>query len=201
MPPAGRPPLSRNIYSLESPTLLVPALALLDTSFVVEALIPSQPAHEACEAFLNRLAQQPSTICFNNLLEMELAEVVFRIALIDRFGRNGWKTARRDGRARRRARRLMEDALEAWEDVLAAFSYVRVGLEEVERAVPRLMSTFGLKSYDAVHAATAMYIDVEAIVALDSDFAALPSSIALYTTPGRMATCRERRPPRQNEPA
>ncbi len=173
---------------------------MLDTSFVVEALIPSQPAHAASEVFLNRLAQQPSTICFNNLLEMELAEVAFRIALTDRFGVNGWRMARRDGRARRRARRLMEDALEAWQDVLAAFSYVRVGLEEVEPAVPQLMSAFGLKSYDAVHAATALYVGVEAIVALDSDFAALPDSIALYTTPGRMATCRERRPPRGGSP-
>src|SRR5262249_7929954 len=152
-----RPEATRGVHSIEDPILLAPADVLVDTSFVVEALIETQPLHEPCRDFLQRLLEVDAVLHFNRLLEMELVEAAFRLALKERFGRKKWEEARLDGRARIRAGRLMEQAKEAWEEVLDAFAFVRVELDEVNRAVPQFMQLYGLQSYDAVHAASALY--------------------------------------------
>jgi predicted nucleic acid-binding protein len=175
--------------------LVPPDPAFLDTSFVVEALITTQPNHKPCQAFLLGLAEAGSTIYFNRLLEIELAETAFRLALVDRFGKKRWLQARSDGRARIRAGRLMGDVQKAWEKTLAAFSFVRIELDEVAAAVPALMRAYGLKSYDAVHAASALYASVDTIIALDVDFARLPvSALTVFTSSSRLTACRQRRP-------
>jgi predicted nucleic acid-binding protein len=192
----GRPPLARGVYSIEDPGVLLvpPSDAVLDTSFVAHALIPTQPLHDPCRRFLERLAEAGVTIYFDRVLELELVETAFNLALRERFGRRQWQRARYDGRARRRAGRLMEQARDAWEKTLDAFDYVRVEPEEVFDRVPELMSEFGLSSYDAVHAAAAAYLGVEHMVTLDTGFALLPrSQLTLYTSAGRVAVCRSRR--------
>jgi predicted nucleic acid-binding protein len=170
--------------------MMLAGVVLVDTSFAVDALIASQRSHELCRAFLTRLAADECTLCFNALLEMELAETAFKIAVRDRQAGRTFREARHDGRVRRRAGRLMRDALAAWQETLAAFPFVRVGLEEVEAAVPDMMQRRGLKSYDAVHAATASFVNARAIVTLDTDFAVLPQRLAIYTTATRVAACR-----------
>jgi predicted nucleic acid-binding protein len=190
----GRPPLARGVYSLEAPTLAPPNPVFLDTSFVVDALITTQPNHRPCQAFLLALAEAGSTVYFNRLLEMELAETAFRLALIDRFGKKHWLRARSDGRARIRAGRLMGDVQQAWEATLDAFSFVRIELHEVAEDVPALMQRYGLKSYDAVHAASALFAGIETMVSLDVDFARLPASqLRLVTNSARLAACRQHR--------
>jgi len=72
------------------------------TSFVVEALIVSQPLHAAAVNFLVRLATEDVRIRFSSMLELELAETAFQIALKENHPRD-WKRFRHDGRARRRA--------------------------------------------------------------------------------------------------
>jgi predicted nucleic acid-binding protein len=192
--PRGRPAATRGIYSLENPLLVPPQDVLLDTSFVVHALIGSQTLHVPCRDFLQRLAAADTTLYFNRLLEMELAETAFRIALRERYGRADWRRARLDGRARQRAGRLMEQARDAWQETLDAFAFVRVELHEVEAVVPYLMRLYGLKSYDAVHVGTALYTGTRGVVALDIDFAAPPASlVTLYTSAGRVPNCRARR--------
>lgn len=193
MPPVGRPPLSRAVYSFESPPVMLAAVVLVDTSFAVDALIASQRSHKLCRGFLARLLDDECTVCFNALLEMELAEAAFRIAVRERHSGRSLAEARRDGRVRRRAGRLMGDALSAWQETLEAFPYVRVSLEEVASSVPSVMRRLGLKSYDAVHAATAEFVSARAIITLDSDFGALPQRIAIYTTGTRVAVFRKRR--------
>ncbi|MGO9322065.1 MAG: hypothetical protein ACLQBY_14855 [Solirubrobacteraceae bacterium] len=55
------------------------------------------------------------------------------------------------------------------------------------------MGSYGLASYDAVHAASA--IAAEAIVTVDTGFAFLPSSLlTVYTDRSRLAFCRTKRP-------
>lgn len=190
----GRRPLARGVHSLDAPTLDAPDPVFLDTSFVVDALIATQPQHGPCLAFLERLAEAGSTIYFNRLLEIELAETAFRLALIDRFGRH-WMRARSDGRARNRAGRLVDEARDAWGGTLAAFPHVRIEVHEVASEVPALMRAYGLKSYDAVHAASALFAGVGTIVTLDVDFARLPvSTVTVITNSGRLAACRQRRP-------
>ena len=195
MPGRGRPPKTRSVYSFEAAPLLLPVGIYLDTSFVVHALVGTQPAHAACQAFLQQLAEQESVIFFNRLLEVELAEAAFQLALKERFGRKRWKAARDDGRARRRAGRLLAEVREAWLQTLEAFSFGRIELHDVERAVPDLMRRYGLASYDAVHAASCFFASVDAIATVDTHFANVPASmLTIYTNQGRVAACRKRRP-------
>ncbi len=57
------------------------------------------------------------------------------------------------------------------------------------------MTGYGLASYDAVHAASAIAAGARAIVTLDTGFALLPSAeIAIYTDRTRVASCRNKRP-------
>ncbi len=66
-----------------------------------------------------------------------------------------------------------------------------VELHEVIDRVPDLMATYGLSSYDSVHAATALYLGVPNLVALDAGFSALPAGqITLYTNASRVRACR-----------
>jgi predicted nucleic acid-binding protein len=194
MRPRGRPPATRGVHSLEDDLLIVPGEVLLDTSFVVDALIASQPLHDPCRDFLEQLAAADAIVYFNRLLEMELAETAFRLALKERFGSRNWLHARRDGRARRRAGRLMGQVRQAWDEMLDAFAYVRVELDEVSDFAPALMQGYGLSSYDAVHVATALYSDVDCIVTLDVGFASVPATLlTIHTSMGRVASCRRRR--------
>ncbi len=51
---------------------------------MVEALLPSQPDHAQCVAFLQRLAASDCLVVFNRLLEVELHETLFNVALKER---------------------------------------------------------------------------------------------------------------------
>jgi predicted nucleic acid-binding protein len=82
----------------------------LDTSFVVEALIATQPLHAVCRALLHRIDESGVSITTSDLLPVELAEAVFAIALKERWG-SRWRQHRTDGRARRRAARLLNDTI------------------------------------------------------------------------------------------
>ena len=90
MRPRGRPPLSRAVHSFEDPDVPLPARVVLDTSFVVEALIGSQPLHRACQDFLVRLAGAGTELVYSRLLEGELHETAFLLALKERHPRD-WK--------------------------------------------------------------------------------------------------------------
>lgn len=191
--PRGRPPLTRGVLSFEEPTLTFPAHVVLDTSFIVDALISSQPLHAQCRTFLVALAGAESAIVFNRLLEIELAEAAFQLALKERFQRH-WRRHRRDGRVRRRATRLMADVLWAWDEIKAVMPSRCIELEEVMSEVPRLMGRYGLASYDAVHAASALRAGVAEFVTLDVGFAAVPATfLTLYANEARVARCRELR--------
>lgn len=63
---------------------------MLDTSVAVEALLPSEPGHAACVQFLRDLAASPCLVVFNRLLEVELYETLFNVALKERHG-NRWR--------------------------------------------------------------------------------------------------------------
>jgi predicted nucleic acid-binding protein len=186
----GRPPLPRGIVSFESEGWAPPAALLLDTTIVVEALLPSQPHHAACVALFERVAASESTLVFNRLLETELCEVLFNIALREQHGRR-WRTARYDGRARRRAGRLLDAGLKAWRELLDTVSWSRVELSEVGDEAPNLMRAHGLRSYDAVHAASLLTAGIADLATLDHGFAAMPQSLAsIHTTGARLRSMR-----------
>ena len=85
----GRPPLPRGVWSIDDLSIEAPSEAVLDTSFVVEAFIVSQPLHESCLAYLLRLVEAETNIVFNHLLEIELYEATFQLALKERPPRIG----------------------------------------------------------------------------------------------------------------
>ena len=174
--------------------MLLPDPVGLDTSFVVEALIASQPLHAACSAFLIRLTESGTAMVTSDLLPVELAEAVFAIALKERWGPR-WRGRRADGRARRRARRLLADAISRYETLLSTTDHIPIPLADAERAARELMGSYGLASYDAIHAASALAAGAEAIVTLDTGFALLPISVlTVYTDRSRLASCRAKRP-------
>jgi predicted nucleic acid-binding protein len=191
--PRGRPPSTRAVFSFDDAATPLPDEVLVDTSYVVEALIVSQPLHAATVNFLVRLATEDVRIRFSSMLELELAETAFQLALKENHPKD-WKRFRHDGRARRRASRLMMGVEDAWASVLTYFEHVRVEVDDIIGDVPQLMSTYGLASYDAVHAATALSPDPVGIVTTDVGFSALPAmSTAIFTDSSRVARCRELR--------
>lgn len=166
---------------------------MLETSFVVDALIDTQSRHEECQAFLEDIATAESTIFFNRLLEAELWETAYVIALRELHPSRRARDVRHDGRARRRARRLREEVEIAWHEVLDAVAWVDVDLGEVAQWLPEMMG-FGLSSYDAVHAATAACVDVLPFVTLDYHFSFVPQrQLELYVPANRVRPCRDRR--------
>ena len=193
MVPRGRPPLERGVLAFDVPGLVVPEAVVLDTSFVVEALLPSQPHYLGCRSFLERLMLSHALVVFNRLLELELAEAAYKIALKERFGKGGPMTMRGDGRALRRAARLAEEIKESWSDTLSVLAWRRVELDDVVELVPELMSR-GLASYDAVHAATATVVGVGHIVTLDTGFGRTrESDLVILVDHSRLASCRKHR--------
>ena len=191
--PKERSPRPRGVWSVEEADVPCPERVVLDTSFVVEALLPSEPLHQSCQRYLVRLADADTGIFYSRHLELELTETLFQLALKERHPKD-WKRFRHDGRARARAARLME-GLTAWREVTAAVASRCGEVEAIAVLVPDLMSRYGLASYDAAHAATATATGVRRIVATDAGYARLPEAeLSIYTGSTRVSLCRRMRP-------
>jgi predicted nucleic acid-binding protein len=187
----GSPAALRGVLAFDHPGWTAPKRVVVDTSVVVEAIVPNTPTHDACAELFQALSDAGTTIVYNGLLTTELAETLFRLALLDRWGRKQWRRARYDGRARRRAGRLLSAGLGAWQDILDSVNSSRVGHDEVSDDVYELMRRYGLGSYDTVHAATALKEGIPDIATLDQGFAALPPSAArIHTTYRRLPQMR-----------
>ena len=192
--PRGRRPATRGVYAIEDPALILPEVLALDTSFVVEALIETQPLHAVCAGFVERIVEAAPTVATSELLEVELAEAAFAIALKERWGRR-WRQRRVDGRVRRRGRRLLTEVSSRYELLRSSVTHIPVPVGRIADAAATLMTDYGLASYDAVHAASAIAAGAEAIVTTDTGFARLPSSLlAMYTDRSRVASSRAKRP-------
>jgi predicted nucleic acid-binding protein len=186
----GRPPLSRGIQSFEIADWTPPEAILLDTTIVVDALLPAQKNHVACVSFFEAVATAECTLVFNRLLETELCEVLFNIAGREKHG-SKWKSARYDGRVRRRASRLLDEGLEAWRELLSAVPWSRIELSDVSDVAPGLMGKYGFRSYDAVHAASLFVAEVADIATLDHGFTVLKEADAtIHTTQLRLPSMR-----------
>ncbi len=193
-PPDGRRPVPHNLFAIEDKQIVLPDPIALDTSFVVEALLATQPLHGVCDVFLTRIADSDVTVVTSDLLAVELAEATFAHALKERW-RGKWRAHRTDGRSRPRAARLMNDTISRYEALLAPIDHFPVPLGDITTAAIKLMADHGLASYDAAHAATALAAGAQAIVTLDTGFALLPASqLTVYTDRSRLASCRKKRP-------
>lgn len=171
---------------------MTPPEVVLDTSFVVQALLPRQDNHADARQYMVKLADNGATVYFNRLLELELMDALLWLALKERWGKDEARYRRHDGRAKKRAKRLMTEGADAWEVLLSAFSWAVVEVEEVMPLVRDLMGDCGLRSYDAVHVATAMTLDVHAVVTSDAGFAGVGEEVYdLYVPDDRVDICRK----------
>jgi predicted nucleic acid-binding protein len=167
---------------------------VLDTSFVFEALVDGQQHHQACQDYFVRLAANGSALIFNRLLEIELLEASFRYSLLERHGGRMLRRMRNDGRARPRAGRFMESVFDAWQELLSYVPHLSVSVQDVQDRVGGLMISYGLGSYDAVHAATALHSGVNRLVTIDAGFGNVPADqLGLYVDRSRVSSCRARR--------
>jgi predicted nucleic acid-binding protein len=191
----GRPPLPRGVLAFDDPEWEPPEAVVLDTNVVADALLPKEPEHPPCLALLERLADSGTTVVFSRLLEIELWEVVFNLALRERHPRKDTRRIRYDNRVRPRAARLLQQAHKAWEeDLRNPLGWTRIEMHEVAEDVPKLMQEYGLQSYDAVHAATLLDSELTDFITRDGGFAVLPPAVAtLHTTQARLAGTRARR--------
>jgi predicted nucleic acid-binding protein len=189
-----RSPATYAVYPLGEPTLTLPDEVVLDTIFVVEALLENQPQHDECSTFLARLVADGAIVFYNELLELELLETTYRLVLIERYGKSNWRRSRFDGRARSRASRLVSEMVDAWTSALSALNHGVVEVAEVLDVVHRLMARYGLSSYDAAHAATAELLGIRSLITLDTGFAAFPpSTLELYVGSRQVSRCRSLR--------
>jgi predicted nucleic acid-binding protein len=169
--PAGRPPNRRNVDSFEDDTYLPEVV--VDTSVVGHAFFSKQVHHAACRDFLLKLSSEGTVVFFSELLLPELYEASYKIALKERFGKKDWARRRADGRARRRAARLANQAAESWKEVRSALTWSMLPITEALDDAPALMK-HGLGSYDAIHVATAQVLGVWTIATADHGFAMVP---------------------------
>jgi predicted nucleic acid-binding protein len=193
-PAGGRRRLTRGVFSIEDQQLTLPDPIALDTSFVVEALLATQPLHGACDAFLKRIFDSGVSVVTSELLRIELAETAFAIAMKERWG-GRWRAHRTDGRSRRRAARLLHDTILRYDALLTPVDHFPIPLGDITATAITFMTDYGMASYDAAHAATALSAGAETIVTLDTGFALLPSTqLTMYTDRSRLASCRAKRP-------
>ncbi len=192
---AERPRLSRGISDLSSMRWSAPDAVALDTSAIVEFLLPSQRAHEHWRGFFRECADHGTLFVFNRLVETELYDALFNIALQERWGRHAAHGPKRyDGRVRARAARLLGIYRQEWEELLDTSNTAAVEIGEVLGQVPELMGRCGMRSHDAVHAATAILTETPLIATTDTGFATLPeSTLQIVTDPHRIPQMRRRR--------
>jgi predicted nucleic acid-binding protein len=191
---SGRQPAPRGVLAIEEQQLVPPNPIALDTSFVVEALLATQPLHGVCDAFLKRIFDSSVSVVTSELLRLELAETAFAIAMKERW-RGKWRGHRTDGRSRPRAARLMNETISRYEALLAPVDHIPVPLGDITTVATTFMTDYGLASYDAAHAASTIVAGADAIVTTDTGFAHLPASLlTVYTDGSRLASCRKKRP-------
>lgn len=149
-----------------------------------------QRHHSACADALVTLVDTETELAFSSLLELELIEACYQVALRERWGTR-WKQRRPDGRARARVARLAETAIGAWTQIVDVANATRVEATLVSGAVPDLMRTYALGSYDAVHVATANHLSIETLLTLDTGFARVPPThLTIHTATAKIPRMR-----------
>ncbi len=182
------------MVAFDAPTWGPPTAIVLDTSVVAEALLPHESEHVVCDTLFQRLVAAETLVVFNRLLELELWEVVFNQVLRTAVPRTQRRHARFGIDVREQAAHALDRAQRTWGTLLSTLAWRCVELDEVADAVPDLMRSYGLQSYDAVHAATLLASGVTDIVTRDAGFAVLlPEDATVHTTRARLSRTRGRR--------
>ena len=110
-PTGGRWPAPRGVFAIEDQLLVLPDPIALDTSFVVEALLTTQPLHAACDAFLTRDRRKRRHRRHQRTASRRARRDRLRHRLKERWG-GRWRAHRTDGRSRPSAGRLLNHTVE-----------------------------------------------------------------------------------------
>ena len=82
----------------------------------------------------------------------------------------------------------------SWAGVVSTCPSLVIELSEVADEVTSAMTRWGLASYDAVHATTAIYAGTNVILTLDARFGHVPPRLLdVYVDRSRGSACRRRR--------
>src|SRR5438128_2163057 len=112
----GRPPLPRGIIDIQQIDWGFPESIVLDTSSIVEFLIPGSRSHSEWKSFFSKTEQAQTVLIVNRLVLIELKDVAFNHGLQQRLGKRGAHgPGRHDGRSRRAASRSLDDVWSRWE--------------------------------------------------------------------------------------
>lgn len=146
----------------------------MDSSVIVAAIIGGDPHSLACASYCADLAANNSAIYFSELVRLEVAHVIRRLATTNaapphlhqhyRLGRFSANRAVRQ--------QWIDFGMEEFDTLLRTFSIVyEVPYQRAiwQHAV-QLMALHNLRSYDAAHVATALAADVADFASVDSDY-------------------------------
>lgn len=152
---------------------ILPVDVYLDTSLVVAALVAGSDHHRPCAAYCARLAANDCRIYFSQILWLELAEALRRLAtrpsvaaeIRVAYRLDAWTT---DARVRDRWLRYGLDLFEVFLDrfEVGEFPFDRPTWHESIA----VMVDLRLRSLDAIHIATARRNGIRAIATADGDF-------------------------------
>ena len=171
----------RGVHALSEVELFVGTTVALDTSFVVRALHSREDDHQECLEFLRRLVTAEATVAFSELLQVELVETAYKLAVIERHGRSAWPSRRLDGRVRRRASRLADALMGSWGEILTTIPHIEVAVADAKSDLVDFMG-LGLSSYDSVHASAAVSSGAYVIATTDHGFSRVPEHVLCIAT-------------------
>lgn len=147
-----------------------PAGLYLDTDILISCLVESQPDHERCRAFLDRLAQEGATAVYvSSLTWLELAHVVCKQGFRDQIPdamQQQYQLDRWQERAIRE--RYLGSLLEGFDQLLSAFNWGEVPIvSALRREALGYMMAYRRDPHDAAHVAAARSIGVADLASLD----------------------------------
>ncbi len=177
---------ARGVCAIGDPIPPGPLRVLVDTSFIVESMVESNPRHRESRELLALLSERGASIVFSELVDLEVPQAMSYIAALD-AGRDR-RAGLLDARVRRRSRSLTARTRRRWAEYLASIEWFRADLTAILDEVPAIMFTTGLRSYDAAMAATAIAHRCDAIATFDVDFGRLHEvDVPLLLTDARRA--------------
>lgn len=154
---------------------VLPLRIYLDTSAIVATLVIGSPRHLQSLDALRRHAEQDAIVCVSQLVRAELLQSAIALATLP-FGVSG--RVRRQFRLHRWGD--FPDVRDQWlrhvvtlqGSLFAQFSRVEeIGITpEIGDDAISIMAQFQLKSYDAIHVATAISLDATEFLTSDRDF-------------------------------
>lgn len=166
----------------------LPPILYFDSSFIVNALVAGEFFHAECFDFIDRLAklspEEQPVIVFSELLKTELRCAIISICIRKRFGKET-KTLDRI-RANPELLKEFNPSAEHAEKCLLGimrrfthWSCMPIN-EKINDKASKLMGSYRLGSYDAIHVATMEVWGIKDIVAFDWGIDELPKYMSCF---------------------